>query len=111
LDLENARTGILAGQMIPSPSFDTLARPTTLIFCLLFGPLLLTLGRSARSEAASFLSFFLGDWSMPRLRRHKCASFHPSIEALELRCVPTTITPTTFADVLGSGSLRDAVLR
>jgi hypothetical protein len=34
------------------------------------------------------------------------------LEALEDRCVPTTITPTTFADgVLGSGSLRDAVLQ
>jgi hypothetical protein len=34
------------------------------------------------------------------------------IEALESRCVPSTITPTTFADGgLGSGSLRDAVLQ
>jgi hypothetical protein len=34
------------------------------------------------------------------------------VEMLENRCVPTTITPTTFADgVLGSGSLRDAVLQ
>jgi hypothetical protein len=34
------------------------------------------------------------------------------LEPLEDRCVPTTITPTTFADgVLGSGSLRDAVLQ
>jgi hypothetical protein len=34
------------------------------------------------------------------------------IEPLESRCVPTTITPTTFADGgLGSGSLRDAVLQ
>src|SRR6516165_4508047 len=34
------------------------------------------------------------------------------LESLEDRCVPTTITPTTFADgVLGSGSLRDAVLQ
>jgi hypothetical protein len=34
------------------------------------------------------------------------------VEPLEDRCVPTTITPTTFADgVLGSGSLRDAVLQ
>jgi hypothetical protein len=34
------------------------------------------------------------------------------LEALEDRCVPTTITPTTFADSgLGSGSLRDAVLQ
>jgi hypothetical protein len=48
---------------------------------------------------------------MPRLRRHKFASFRPAIELLESRCVPTTITPMTFADVLGSGSLRDAVLQ
>jgi hypothetical protein len=35
-----------------------------------------------------------------------------SIELLEGRCVPTTITATTFADGgLGSGSLRDAVLQ
>jgi hypothetical protein len=34
------------------------------------------------------------------------------IERLEDRCVPSTITPTTFADGgLGSGSLRDAVLQ
>src|SRR5712692_11657337 len=34
------------------------------------------------------------------------------LEPLEDRCVPTTITPTTFADgILGSGSLRDAVLQ
>jgi hypothetical protein len=34
------------------------------------------------------------------------------IEILEGRCVPSTITPTTFADGgLGSGSLRDAVLQ
>jgi hypothetical protein len=34
------------------------------------------------------------------------------LEVLEDRCVPTTFTPTTFADgVLGSGSLRDAVLQ
>jgi hypothetical protein len=34
------------------------------------------------------------------------------LELLEDRCVPTTITPTTFADGdLGSGSLRDAVLQ
>ena len=33
------------------------------------------------------------------------------LEPLEVRCVPTTITPTTFDDGgLGSGSLRDAVL-
>jgi hypothetical protein len=34
------------------------------------------------------------------------------LESLEDRCVPTTFMPTTFADgVLGSGSLRDAVLQ
>src|SRR5262245_31743045 len=34
------------------------------------------------------------------------------LEILENRCLPTTITPTTFADGgLGSGSLRDAVLQ
>jgi hypothetical protein len=34
------------------------------------------------------------------------------LEVLEDRCVPATITPTTFADgVVGSGSLRDAVLQ
>jgi hypothetical protein len=34
------------------------------------------------------------------------------LELLEDRCVPTTITPTTFADGMqGSGSLRDAVLQ
>src|SRR5713226_4104983 len=34
------------------------------------------------------------------------------LEPLEDRCVLTTITPTTFADgVMGSGSLRDAVLQ
>jgi hypothetical protein len=34
------------------------------------------------------------------------------VETLECRCVPATITPTTFLDGgLGSGSLRDAVLQ
>src|SRR5260370_25292123 len=34
------------------------------------------------------------------------------LELLEDRCVPTTFTPTTFADgLLCSGSLRDAVLQ
>src|SRR6516162_1648083 len=46
-----------------------------------------------------------------RLRRRP-RSYYPSIEALERRCVPTTVTPMTFADGgLGSGSLRDAVLQ
>jgi hypothetical protein len=36
----------------------------------------------------------------------------PKLERLEHRCIPATITPTTFADAgLGSGSLRDAVLQ
>ena len=44
---------------------------------------------------------------MPRLRRNRAASFRPCVELLESRWVPTTITPTTFADGgLGSGSLR-----
>jgi len=47
-----------------------------------------------------------------RRPRRQAASFRPAIELLERRCVPTTITPTTFADGgLGSGSLRDAVLQ
>src|SRR6516162_752816 len=37
---------------------------------------------------------------------------HLLVEALEDRCVPSTITPTTFTDGgSGSGSLRDAVLQ
>jgi len=49
---------------------------------------------------------------MNRIRRRQAASFRPSIELLERRCVPTTLTPTTFADGgLGSGSLRDAVVQ
>jgi hypothetical protein len=49
----------------------------------------------------------------PAPRRHKrCCRTPLQIEALERRCVPSTITPTTFADGgLGSGSLRDAVLQ
>src|SRR6516165_7726462 len=48
---------------------------------------------------------------MLRHRRYKRASYRPAIEVLEGRWVPTTLTPTTFADGgLGSGSLRDAVL-
>jgi hypothetical protein len=47
---------------------------------------------------------------MPRTSRVAC--FRPSVEFLECRCVPTTLTPTTFLDGgLGSGSLRDAVLQ
>jgi hypothetical protein len=50
-------------------------------------------------------------------KRHCSAPSHrsqatPRIEVLEDRCLPTTFTPTTFADGgSGSGSLRDAVLQ
>jgi hypothetical protein len=45
-------------------------------------------------------------------RSRQAAAFRPSVEFLECRCVPATITPTSFADGgLGSGSLRDAVLQ
>jgi hypothetical protein len=61
---------------------------------------------------------WFGRWkrSIGKRRQHRPArrpsSFRPAIELLERRCVPTTITPTTFADGgLGSGSLRDAVLQ
>jgi hypothetical protein len=40
---------------------------------------------------------------MPRLRRQKFTSFRPSIEMLEGRCVPTTVTNLMDA---GPGSLR-----
>jgi hypothetical protein len=44
----------------------------------------------------------------PNLKAHRS---RPRLEALEERRVPTTFTPTTFADGgAGSGSLRDAVL-
>src|SRR5713101_2441243 len=44
-------------------------------------------------------------------KRHRHRG-HLRLELLEDRCVPSTITPTTFADgVLGSGSLRDAILQ
>jgi hypothetical protein len=47
--------------------------------------------------------------SRPHKQRHRSQLL---LEVLEDRCVPTTITPTTFADgVSGSGSLRAAVLQ
>src|SRR5262249_12033349 len=51
--------------------------------------------------------------SLSGSRRQKKRYRRPLLlEPLEGRCVPTTITPTTFADGgLGSGSLRDAVLQ
>src|SRR6516162_5240219 len=45
-----------------------------------------------------------------RRPKHRCRT-RLLLEVLEDRCVPSTIMPTTFADVLGSGSLRDAVLQ
>jgi hypothetical protein len=59
---------------------------------------------------------FLGNWSLAFRGKRKMPqrdrSRFPHVERLEDRCVPTTVTPTTFADGgLGSGSLRDAVLQ
>jgi hypothetical protein len=45
---------------------------------------------------------------MPRSRRSKRT--RPAVDRLEDRRVLSTFTPTTFADGLGIGSLRDAVL-
>src|SRR6516164_8282629 len=82
-----------------TPFFLLLGRPPSFI---------LSGYRTARWGDCSFPS--LGVPSMPRTSR--AARFHPSVEFLEHRCVPATITPTTFADGgLGSGSLRDAVLQ
>jgi hypothetical protein len=51
-----------------------------------------------------------GGTIMTRTSR-QAAAFRPSVEFLECRCVPATISPTTFADGgLGSGSLRCAQL-
>src|SRR6516165_3136041 len=55
---------------------------------------------------AKVIRFLSGSRPRPHQRRGLL------LEVLEDRTVPTTITPTTFADgVLGSGSLRDAVLQ
>ena len=49
---------------------------------------------------------------MARHKSHLTTKTRLRIESLENRRVPTTLIPTTFADGgLGSGSLRDAVLR
>jgi hypothetical protein len=49
---------------------------------------------------------------MARHKSHLTTKTRLRIEFLENRCLPTIITPTTFADGgLGSGSLRDAVLQ
>ena len=51
-----------------------------------------------------------GHGSWPRALR--CSRSLLRIDLLEDRCLPSTITPTTFDDgSLGSGSLRDAVLQ
>jgi hypothetical protein len=47
-----------------------------------------------------------------RVRADWPRRYRPQLLELEGRCVPSTITPTTFADGgLGSGTLRDAVLQ
>jgi hypothetical protein len=62
--------------------------------------------RWVKSIFASSAFWFGSSGNRPSYRRRLL------VEPLEDRCVPATITPTTFADgVLGSGSLRDAVLQ
>jgi hypothetical protein len=61
--------------------------------------------RWAKSAFASLASFFGSSRRKQPYRRRLL------LEPLEDRCVPTTITPTTFADGLGNDSLRDAVLQ
>jgi hypothetical protein len=64
--------------------------------------------KSSWAKAVFFSSAFLFGSS----RKKQPYRTRLLLELLEDRCVPTTITPTTFADgVLGSGSLRDAVLQ
>src|SRR6516165_972689 len=58
------------------------------------------------TRLAKVVRFLSGSSPRPQQRRRLL------LEVLEDRTVPTTFTPTTFADgVLGSGSLRDAVLQ
>src|SRR5260370_38387356 len=62
--------------------------------------------RWAQAILTSAVSWFGSPRHPPRFRRWL------QLEPLESRCVPTTLTPTTFADGgLGSGSLRDAALQ
>jgi hypothetical protein len=63
-------------------------------------------------------------WSQMRLTRSVCSylarlrplqprsrSARVHVEQLEDRCLPAVITPTTFNDGLGIGSLRDAIIQ
>jgi hypothetical protein len=60
--------------------------------------------RWPQAVLARTAAWFGSDRHPPRSRRTL------QLEALECRCVPSTITPTTFADGgLDSGSLRDAL--
>jgi predicted outer membrane repeat protein len=70
-------------------------------FRMLFDNLL---ARSSRTR--------LRKWHLAPSIRRRSRSFRPLLGILEDRWVPTTLTPTTFADGgPGSGSLRDAVLQ
>src|SRR5262249_29253728 len=63
------------------------------------------------SRLAKLVGFAVVSKSGPGRRKHPSRR-QPQLEPLEDRWVPSTITPTTFADGgLGSGSLRDAVLQ
>src|SRR6266849_10535071 len=59
----------------------------------------------AKAALASLASLFGSSRNQRSYRRRLL------LEPLEDRCVPTTITPTTFADGVGNDSLRDAVLQ
>lgn len=62
--------------------------------------------RHTISFGIAIASPFSSERKKPRLRRTRLL-----VHSLEDRTVPTTITPTTPKDLLGSGSLRDAILQ